>query len=119
MIASELAKEPCQRRLPGRAPMSAQDAWMLSTSLPSNWRIVNEDFLKLRSTFTFADFAAALAFLNRVSALAEAADHHPHLTLEWGRVEVTWWTHGAVGLHRNDFIMAARCEEVVRPLSLD
>jgi hypothetical protein len=52
----------------------------------------------------------ALAFTNRVGALAEEEGHHPALLTEWGRVTVTWWTHLIRGLHRNDFIMAAKTD---------
>ena len=114
MTALELAKEPCQACRPDSPRTSEQEARMLLAALP-NWRIVAVDGIdQLQAAFTFADFAAALAFVNRVGALAEAADHHPRLTLEWGRVEVAWWTHTIGGLHRNDFIMAARCEEASR-----
>jgi 4a-hydroxytetrahydrobiopterin dehydratase len=60
--------------------------------------------------FRFPDFAGALAFVNAVGELAEAEDHHPRLVLEWGSVEVAWWTHSIRGLHLNDFILAARSE---------
>jgi pterin-4a-carbinolamine dehydratase len=60
--------------------------------------------------FEFPSFADALAFTNRVGALAEKEGHHPALLTEWGRVTVTWWTHKIRGLHRNDFIMAAKTD---------
>ena len=65
----------------------------------------------LTRTYVFDGFAAALAFTNAVGALSEAAAHHPQLLTEWGRVTVAWWTHAIGGLHRNDFILAARCDE--------
>ena len=119
MTAAELAKERCQACRPDSPRTSEQEARMLLATLP-NWRIVVvEGVDQLQAVFTFADFAAALAFVNRVGALAEDADHHPRLTLEWGRVEVAWWTHTIGGLHRNDFIMAARCEEALRSSASD
>jgi len=75
------------------------------------WEVVVQDRIKrLERTFTFEDFKTALAFTNQVGALAEAADHHPTIVTEWGRVKVTWWTHKIGGLHTNDFIMAARTD---------
>jgi 4a-hydroxytetrahydrobiopterin dehydratase len=75
------------------------------------WHLVARDGVqRLERAFAFADFATALAFVNRVAALAEAESHHPALLLEWGRVTVTWWTHAIRGLHRNDFIMAAKTD---------
>ena len=68
--------------------------------------------------FRFDDFAKALAFTNALGQLAEEEDHHPALLTEWGRVTVTWWTHKIRGLHRNDFVMAAKADELYRRLSL-
>lgn len=65
---------------------------------------------RLERVFKFNDFAAALAFTNKVGALAEEQDHHPLIITEWGRVTIQWWTHVIKGLHRNDFIMAARVD---------
>ena len=65
------------------------------------------------SVFHFPNFADALAFTNRVGALAETEGHHPALLTEWGRVTVSWWTHQVRGLHRNDFIMAAKTDALV------
>jgi 4a-hydroxytetrahydrobiopterin dehydratase len=62
----------------------------------------------LERVFTFRDFREALRFTNAIAAIAEAQGHHPSLTTEWGRVTVAWWTHAIGGLHRNDFVMAAR-----------
>ena len=119
MTAQELAKERCQACRSDSPRTSEQETRTLLAELP-NWRVVAEEGIdQLQAAFTFADFAAALAFVNRVGALAEAADHHPRLTLEWGRVEVAWWTHAIGGLHRNDFVMAARCEEALDSLASD
>jgi 4a-hydroxytetrahydrobiopterin dehydratase len=79
------------------------------------WRLVErEGIRRLERTFTFPDFRAALAFTNRVGALAEEEGHHPALSTEWGRVTVTWWTHKIRGLHRNDFVMAAKTDALAR-----
>jgi len=77
-----------------------------------DWSVVERDGSpQLERVFKFKDFAQALAFTNRVGALAEAENHHPALLTEWGKVTVWWWTHKINGLHRNDFIMAARTGE--------
>lgn len=82
-----------------------------------DWRIeVVEGVKQLHRTFTFANFAQALAFTNRVGALAEAEGHHPALLTEWGRVQVRWWTHKINGLHRNDFVMAAKTDALIASL---
>lgn len=77
------------------------------------WEIVEQEGIKrLRRSFKFGNFVQALEFTNRVGEIAEAEGHHPALITEWGRVTVTWWTHKIKGLHRNDFIMAARTDEL-------
>ena len=125
LSASQLAKERCQACRPDGPLVSEQEAQTLLAGLP-NWRIVTEtvegaaaDVPQLQKAFAFKDYAAALAFVNRVGALANAADHHPRLVLEWGRVQASWWTHTIAGLHRNDFIMAARCEEALAEPTFD
>jgi 4a-hydroxytetrahydrobiopterin dehydratase len=65
---------------------------------------------QLERVFAFATFADALQFTNVVGQMAEAQGHHPALLTEWGKATVTWWTHKIGGLHRNDFIMAAKTE---------
>ncbi len=80
-----------------------------------DWQIVERDGEKrLERAFTFKNFAEALAFTNRIGELAEAEQHHPALLTEWGKVTVDWWTHAIRGLHRNDFIMAAKSDALYR-----
>jgi 4a-hydroxytetrahydrobiopterin dehydratase len=79
----------------------------------ADWELVEEDGIKrLRRVFRFDDFAQALVFTNEVGEIAELEGHHPALLTEWGRVTVTWWTHKIKGLHRNDFVMAAKTDEL-------
>ena len=79
----------------------------------SEWQVVEEEGEKrLRRAFRFNNFQQALGFTNAVGAAAEEQDHHPVLVTEWGKVTVTWWTHAIGGLHRNDFVMAARTDEL-------
>jgi 4a-hydroxytetrahydrobiopterin dehydratase len=81
----------------------------------ADWEIVDVDGIKrLRRVFPFEDFAQALEFTKRVGEVAEEEGHHPALLTEWGRTTVTWWTHKIKGLHRNDFIMAAKTDELAR-----
>jgi 4a-hydroxytetrahydrobiopterin dehydratase len=80
------------------------------------WEVIDVDGIKrLQRQFKLKNFAQALAFTNQVGALAEAEDHHPAILTEWGRVTVTWWTHKIKGLHRNDFIMAAKTDQITLP----
>jgi 4a-hydroxytetrahydrobiopterin dehydratase len=78
-----------------------------------DWHLIERaDIKQLERVFTFKNFAQALAFTNRVGEIAEAEDHHPAILTEWGKVTITWWTHAIKGLHRNDFIMAAKTDRV-------
>ncbi len=107
-MSEPLARETCQACRPDSPRVGAEEAARLLAQLPG-WEIVTQAGIEqLSGTFEFDNFAGALAFTNRVGALAEAADHHPMIVTEWGRVNVRWWTHTVNGLHRNDFIMAAR-----------
>jgi 4a-hydroxytetrahydrobiopterin dehydratase len=78
-----------------------------------DWQIVERDGIKhLERKFKFKNFAEALTFTNLVRRLAEAEGHHPSILTEWGNVTVAWWTHKIKGLHRNDFIMAAKTDQL-------
>jgi 4a-hydroxytetrahydrobiopterin dehydratase len=80
------------------------------------WQVKEVDGMKrLEKTFKFKDFAQALEFTNKIGASAEEQDHHPLIVTEWGKVTVNWWTHKIGGLHRNDFIMAAKTDELFSP----
>jgi len=82
------------------------------------WQVVERQNIKrLERLFRFKNFAEAIAFTDKVGELAEAEAHHPAILTEWGRVTVTWWTHKIKGLHRNDFIMAAKTEQLYTPSS--
>jgi len=79
------------------------------------WQLVTQDnILRLQCVFKLKNYAEALEFTNKIAALAEAEDHHPLIVLEWGRVTVQWWTHVVKGLHKNDFIMAAKTDEIYK-----
>ncbi len=75
------------------------------------WEILTRgDIPRLNRVFSFKNFAEALVFTRKVGELAESEGHHPAILTEWGRVTVSWWTHKIRGLHRNDFIMAAKTD---------
>lgn len=78
-----------------------------------DWKIVEQDGTsRLERTYSFPDFKTALAFTQQVGEQAEQEGHHPALLTEWGKVTVTWWTHAIKGLHKNDFIMAAKTDAI-------
>ncbi|MES1164692.1 MAG: 4a-hydroxytetrahydrobiopterin dehydratase [Verrucomicrobiota bacterium] len=67
---------------------------------------------QLRRTFQFKDFLGAMAFLNRLASLAEAEQHHPDFCVHYNKVDVTLWTHSVGGLSENDFIVAAKLDDL-------
>ena len=80
------------------------------------WQVKKVDGVKrLERVLKFKNYAEAVAFTNKIAALAEEQDHHPAIVLEWGRVTVEWWTHVVKGLHQNDFVMAAKTDELFLP----
>jgi 4a-hydroxytetrahydrobiopterin dehydratase len=75
------------------------------------WQIREVDGMKrLEKVFKFKNFVQALEFTNKIGAIAEEENHHPLIITEWGRVTINWWTHVIKGLHKNDFIMAAKTD---------
>ena len=76
------------------------------------WEVAEEDNARrLRRTFKFDTYEDGLAFAQEIGRLAAEADHHPIITIDFRKVGVEWMTHMIKGLHRNDFIMAARTDQ--------
>lgn len=96
---------PCEGEIDKLTP---EEAKSLHTQIPE-WTL-SDDATKLTRRFPFKDFAKALAFANKVGALAEEEWHHPDLKVSWGNVEVLFTTHSIKGLAENDFIMAAKVD---------
>ena len=79
----------------------------------SEWQLREVDgVFRLERVFKLKNYAEALSFTNKIASIAEEEDHHPLIVLEWGRVTVAWWTHVVKGLHKNDFIMASKTDEL-------
>jgi len=79
----------------------------------ADWQIKEVDGIKrLERVFKLKNFVEAVAFTNKIGVIAEEEDHHPLIITEWGRVTVQWWSHKIKGLHKNDFIMAAKTDEM-------
>jgi 4a-hydroxytetrahydrobiopterin dehydratase len=78
------------------------------------WQVKEENGEKrLERIFKFKNFVEAIMFTDKVGAIAEEEDHHPLIVTEWGKVTVQWWTHKIHGLHQNDFIMAAKIDQLL------
>jgi 4a-hydroxytetrahydrobiopterin dehydratase len=109
-----LDQEPCTACSPGSHKLTDTEINRFLASLPS-WVSVSENGItKARREFTFSDYAQGLNFTNELANLAEQENHHPDILLQWGKVTVTWWTHTIAGLHRNDFIMAAKTDQLLK-----
>lgn len=108
----ELSSMSCTPPEKGGLSLSQSD---IETYLPHvpEWDVIEVGGIKrLERQFVFDDFIAALSFTNKVGELAEKEDHHPTILTEWGRVTITWWTHAVKGLYLNDFIMAAKTDQI-------
>ena len=82
------------------------------------WEVLDEEGVPhLARSFRFRNFVEAQDFAVKVGEAAEGEGHHPRLIVEWGRVSVAWWSHKIKGLHRNDFIMAAKTDEIFDEMS--
>ncbi len=78
----------------------------------AEWELIEDvGVKKLRRSFRFRNFQQAMDFSISIGQMAEDEGHHPKLVTEWGRVTIDWWTHKIRGLHRNDFIMAAKTDK--------
>ena len=107
---SELADRACEPSRGGVPPLTPEQITPLHSAL-DGWDVV--DGHHLAKTYRFENFVEALAFTNRVGALAEDVGHHPDIHLAWGRVAVAIWTYKIDGLAVADFVFAARCDRVL------
>lgn len=97
---------PCRGDTP---PLSPAERQRLLGEL-EGWQIVEGHHLA--KSYRFPDFATALAYVNRLGAVAESEGHHPDIELTWGRVTVRIWTHAIDGLTESDFVLAAKADVV-------
>ena len=111
-MTTSLASQKCIPCRGGVPPLTEAEIAELHPHIP-DWEVVERNGIPLlQRVFRFKNFVEAMAFTNKVAALADIEDHHPLIVTEWGRVTVQWWTHVIKGLHRNDFIMAAKTDEL-------
>jgi 4a-hydroxytetrahydrobiopterin dehydratase len=109
---SNLASGKCVACRAGEPTLTDHEIAELQPQLP-DWQVKEVEGMKrLERVFKFKNFAQALEFTNKIGKIAEEENHHPLIITEWGKVTLDWWTHKIGGLHRNDFIMAARSDEL-------
>ncbi|MGB1297175.1 MAG: 4a-hydroxytetrahydrobiopterin dehydratase [Psychrobium sp.] len=110
MKLSESNCEACRADAP---KVSDEELAQLIKMIPDWTPIVVDDIMQLERVYKFKNFRDALAFTNKLGAISEEEGHHPGILTEWGKVTVTWWSHSIKGLHKNDFIMAAKTDELL------
>lgn len=110
MKLSESQCEACRADAP---KVSDEELAQLIKLIPDWTPIVVDDVMQLERVYKFKNFKLALEFTNKLGAIAEDEGHHPGILTEWGKVTVTWWSHSIKGLHRNDFVMAAKTDELL------
>jgi 4a-hydroxytetrahydrobiopterin dehydratase len=110
-MASELADEECEACTSEDEPLTSSEYTEYVGSIDGNvWEVIEDHHLK--GTYEFEDFRDALEFTYEVGELAEKEWHHPDIQLQWGEVQIEMWTHKIDGLHKTDFVMAARMDRI-------
>lgn len=99
---------PCSSYVP---PLSLEEKEKAMKSLSSLWSLTQENS-RLKRDFKFKNFKKALSFANEVGAIAESEKHHPEIHLGWGHCDIEIWTHTNNNLVENDFILAAKIDEM-------
>ncbi len=110
---TDLYRMKCVACRAGEPMLTDDEIHMLHPQIP-DWQVKEVDGVnRLERVFKFKNFAQALEFTNKVGAIADEEDHHPMIITEYGKVTVDWWTHKIGGLHKNDFIMAAKTDQLI------
>ena len=111
-MSDELIKQRCVACRADAPRVTEQELAELIKQIPGWAPIIRDEIMMLERTYSFSDYTQAVTFTNQVAEMADLEDHHPALLLEWGKVTVTWWSHKIRGLHKNDFICAAKTDEL-------
>jgi len=106
-----LAEKECVPCKGGMSRLEGNELSRLTNELGSGWKVVDGQHLEME--YKFQNFREALSFTNKVGELAESQGHHPDIYLDWGLVKLTLWTHKVDGLTENDFVLAARSDQLL------
>lgn len=107
MELKEMKCKPCEG---GVAPLTKQEVDKYRGQVSEGWK--TNDYKKIRNEFSFNNFKQGMEFVNRLAEIAEEEQHHPDVCIHYSKVEVELWTHAIGGLSENDFIMAAKIDEL-------
>ncbi len=110
---NDLKDQKCEACRAGSPLVTQEEIDELMPQIP-DWQIIEEEGInRLVRTFKFSSFGEALSFTTKVGEQADEEGHHPAILTEWGKVTVTWWSRKIKGLHKSDFIMAAKTDNIV------
>ena len=112
-MTDQLSVQKCEACQVGAPQVSDEELPALMSQIPDWLHEVRDGVMMLEREYKFKNYKLSWAFANKVSELAEEEFHHPAILLEWGKVKITWWTHAIKGLHRNDFICAAKTDKLL------
>lgn len=110
---SNLSNQQCEACHVDAPKVTDEELQTFMSQLPDWVPEVRDGIMMLERVYKFKNYKLAWEFANKVSTLAEEEFHHPAILLEWGKVTVTWWTHAIKGLHKNDFICAAKTDALL------
>ncbi|PKH09637.1 4a-hydroxytetrahydrobiopterin dehydratase [Moritella sp. Urea-trap-13] len=110
---TELNQQNCQACRADAPQVSDAELAVLVNQIPNWVVVVRDNIMQLEREFKFKNFKQAIAFTNQVAEMAEMEGHHPALLTEWGKVTITWWSHSIKGLHKNDFVCAAKTDALL------
>lgn len=108
-----LSQRTCETCHPGTPHLEDDEIQKYHSELEEGWELIGKK--KLRKVYPFDNFKEALAFTNRIGEMSEEEGHHPEIKLSWGKVEATVHTHAIDALSENDFIWAAKADEIFTP----
>ncbi|MDW6022336.1 4a-hydroxytetrahydrobiopterin dehydratase [Mesorhizobium sp. BAC0120] len=109
-MTDSIAQKTCTPCRGGVPPLTPEETATYLPQIPG-WEL-QDDSRWLRRDFKFADFRGSQAFVDEVGRLAEEEGHHPDICFGWGYATVSLQTHKIKGLHENDFIMAAKINQI-------
>ena len=104
---------PCRGGIP---PLDDKSIAGLIVNIPT-WDVQHEQSTYLTKKFKTKNFKQSMNFANLIFEISEEEGHHPKIIVEFGNIEVLWWTHKINGLHKNDLIMAAKTDDLFKQLN--
>ena len=98
---------PCQG---GIDPLKNEEISIMMQKLPTKWTV--KESKKLIKKYTFNSYKEAVGFANKIAIISEEEGHHPYIHINYKTIKIIMFTHKINGLHENDFIIAAKCDEI-------